>query len=90
MIKKLIIAATLFSLSSCYSYNNYNSSKYVDHSFFWGLQKEKTAIAAKKLCNNENNAQITVKNNLLTYFARFYTLGIYWPSNIKITCENKQ
>jgi len=93
-MKKLIFILIISLLSSCYSYNykTYQkqqiSSKSVAykktyHSFFWGLQEED-----KQKCKNGQALEVKSKNGFLNYFARIYTLGIYWPITFEIRCLN--
>ena len=92
MTKKLCSILILICLSSCYSYDSKsykNGSNYVtyktDHSYFWGLQKEEYGAQ----CNNSKSTKIESDNGFWTYFARVYTLGIYWPRTVKVECLEK-
>ncbi|MDB2550325.1 Bor family protein [Rickettsiales bacterium] len=93
MNKKLYPVLIILCLSSCYSYNDksyqdhrYNSApiayKETEHSFFWGLQGKESPSK----CKNNDNVLIESKNGFLNYFARIYTLGIYWPRTFIIEC----
>lgn len=84
----------IICLSSCYSHspeayqNQQNNSesiiyKETNHSFFWGLEGKE--FIGK--CNDDKTAKIKSKNGFLNYFARIYTLGIYWPRTLEIECS---
>ncbi len=94
MNKKLYPILIIACLSSCYSYspNSYekqqNNSKSItyketDHSFFWGLQGKESPSK----CSNNKATKVESGNGFLNYFARIYTLGIYWPRTLKIECQ---
>ena len=95
MNKKLYSILLVVLLSSCYSYSpdsyqeQQNNSKLIspyketDHSFFWGLQEGKLPLK----CSNNKSAKIESANGFMNYFARIYTLGIYWPRTLKIECS---
>lgn len=102
MKKALYSIILLSFLSSCYSYDsNYESSasqnrdgvfesrvyQKIDHSFFWGLQEKDPSKLIKKCINNEGKIlDVKYKATFLNYFARTYSLGIYWPTSSKIEC----
>ena len=81
-------------LSSCYSYDSkYENSisttyKEIDHSFFWGIEKKESASNTERKCKNQNEniSNIESKGSFLNYFIRIYTLGIYWPRTLEISC----
>jgi hypothetical protein len=84
---KLFSVLIIISLSSCYSNNYGNSSsvkKETDHSFFWGLQAEESSLK----CDGDKIAKTKPNNGFINYFARIYTLGIYWPRTLEIECSN--
>ena len=93
MNKKIYSILIIICLSSCYSYNpksyqkqQVNSKtityKETDHSFFWGLQGKESPSK----CGSNEAIKIQSKNGFLNYFARIYTLGIYWPRTLEIEC----
>jgi hypothetical protein len=94
MNKKLYPILIIACLSSCYSYspspykeqqNNLKSIIYkeTDHSFFWGLQEKESPLK----CSSHKTLKVESKNGFLNYFARIYTLGIYWPRTLEIECS---
>jgi PBP1b-binding outer membrane lipoprotein LpoB len=94
MNRKIYSILIIVCLSSCYSYNpnsyqeQQNNSKSTthketNHSFFWGLQEKD--VSSK--CSDGKITKIESKNGFLNYFARIYTLGIYWPRTLEIECK---
>ena len=99
MNKKIYSVLTLVCLSACYSYdyNSYqkqqNNSQSViyqktTNSFFWGLKKGAENSDEQPKCSSQNIVKIETKNGFVTYLARIYTLGIYWPQTLEIKCNN--
>jgi len=91
MSKKLYSILIIPCLSSCYSYGPnslWREAKqlqihYLERSislFFLGLQEKE--FPSKGL--GIKDIKIESKNGFLNYFARFYTLGIYWPRTLEI------